>query len=244
MAVSSVAVSRNTSAKAATRPGATRGSVTRHSTERRLTPSEPADLLEPDRRARHGGAHRHHRQREEHDGVGDHEQRARLVEAALEEVLGHDRSRLSAMTSPGTASTTRLDRSRLSTLRRGKAHRQQGDRQRGERGQHPGCRRVAERVQRGIGQGGRRRQCAAPALDDQVDDRPDGDAEGQRHEERETRERHGSEPARAGAAAAVVRRPHPTATSGRGPARVPSLASSNAPRSDEDQRERAGGRRR
>ena len=47
MAVSSVAVSRNTRAKAATRPGATSGKVTRHITERRLTPSEPATSSSP-----------------------------------------------------------------------------------------------------------------------------------------------------------------------------------------------------
>ena len=47
MAVSSVAVSRKTNAKAATRPGPISGSVTRHKTERRLTPSEPATSSSP-----------------------------------------------------------------------------------------------------------------------------------------------------------------------------------------------------
>ncbi len=46
-------------------------------------------LFEPDRRPGHGGTHGDHRQREEHDGVGHDQQRGRLVEAALQEVLGH-----------------------------------------------------------------------------------------------------------------------------------------------------------
>ncbi len=89
VAVSSVAVSRKTRQKAAARPGPISGRVTRKKTERSADAERASHLLQPDRRPGHGGAHRDHGHRKEHDGVDDDQQRRRLVPAALEQVLGH-----------------------------------------------------------------------------------------------------------------------------------------------------------
>ena len=146
-------------------------------------------LLESDRRAGHRGAHRHDRQREEHDGVRHHQQRAGLVEAALQEVLGH------VGEAQGDDETRHGQNDEVRPLeaehrRRGKAHREQSNGHGGERRHHAGGRRVAEGVQRGLGQGRRRGQRAGPAADDQVDDGTDRDAQRQHDEE------HGRRPAR------------------------------------------------
>ena len=117
------------------------------------------------------------------------------------------------MTSPGTARTTRFDRSRVSTRRRGKRTERRAIGTAASVASDARGGRVAERVERGVGQGGRRRQGAAPTLHDQVDDGPDRHAERQHDQEADAGQRHGPQSAQRqrsqlpGGARAQPRRP-------------------------------------
>ena len=210
-------------------------------TERRLTPSEPATSSSPTGRPGHGGADRHHRQREEHDGVGDHQQGARLVEAALQEVLGHvGEAQRDHQAGHGEDHEVRSLQAEHPAPR--EAHRQEGDRHRGQRRHDTGCRRVPERVQRRVGQGRRRRQRAASPLEQQIDDGSHRDAERQHDQQADTAERHRPEATQRERGGAARAAPAPSRDVRPCPRTVSSLASSSAAQEHQDEREGTGGR--
>ena len=137
------------------------GSVTRQIDRAPAHPERTGHLLEADRGTRHGRTDRHHGQREEHDGVGDHQQRARLVEAALQEVLGHiGEAQRDHQAGHGEDHEVRALQAEHLAPR--EAHRQEGDRNGGQCGDDTGRGGIPERVQRRVGQGCCGGQRAAP----------------------------------------------------------------------------------
>ncbi len=155
-------------------------------------PERTGHLLEADRGPRHGRTDRHHGQRKEHDGVGDNQQRARLVEAALQEVLGHI-GEAQRDHQAGHGEDHEIRSLQAEHLAPRETHRQEGDRNGRQRGDDTRRGGVPERVQRRVGQGCRGGQRAAPPLQQQKDDRSDRDAERQPDQETETSERDGPE---------------------------------------------------
>ena len=217
------------------------GSVTRHRTERRRTPSERATSSSPTGERATAARTGDDGEREEHDGVGQHQQRAGLVEAPLQEVLGdvgeaqgddqtgHGQDEhVAAARGPSPGGGGSGPRAARSAARPAWPRRRPRRRSRTVFA-------VATNSEAG-------RQGAVPALDDQVDDRP--------HAARPAPARPGAprRPARAGGPAERHRadrarqRRRPTRDVRPRPRTESSPARSTAPEEHEDQGERAGGR--